>query len=70
MSTPEELATLAWHHYRRGADAIRAAIEAAREEEREAAKAIYRELHSGDCRLLSQGEACRCFLCRVDERKK
>lgn len=33
----------------------------------ELAKSIYREMHSGGCRMYSQGEACRCFLCQMDD---
>lgn len=32
----------------------------------EVAKDIYRQIHSGGCKLLSQGDKCRCFLCRVE----
>jgi hypothetical protein len=32
----------------------------------EKAKEIYREIHPGGCRMLSQGDACECFLCRCD----
>jgi hypothetical protein len=31
------------------------------------AKDVYRALHSGGCRLLSRGDACDCFLCRIDD---
>ena len=31
----------------------------------QAAVKIYRSLHSGGCRVLSEGEACDCFLCQV-----
>jgi len=32
----------------------------------EVAKAKYKELHSGGCRMYSQGENCKCFLCQMD----
>lgn len=35
----------------------------------EEAKGIYRELHPGGCKMLSQGEGCWCFLCRIDNKK-
>lgn len=35
----------------------------------ESAKAIYREMHPGRCRMFSEGLACECFLCRCDEAK-
>lgn len=32
---------------------------------------IYRQIHSGGCRLLSQGDGgCHCFLCQLDTKKK
>ena len=31
------------------------------------AKATYRELHSGGCRMFSEGESCKCFLCEMDK---
>lgn len=32
----------------------------------EKAKEVYKEFHSGGCRMYSKGDACECFLCRVD----
>lgn len=29
------------------------------------AKKLYRERHSGGCRMLSQGDLCDCFLCAI-----
>ena len=29
-------------------------------------KEIYKETNSGGCKMLSKGDACLCFLCRVD----
>lgn len=37
----------------------------ARKDAMDAAVKIYRSLHSGGCRVLSEGEACDCFLCQV-----
>ena len=31
------------------------------------AREIYRQMHPGGCRLLSEGDGCRCFLCQLDE---
>lgn len=36
----------------------------------EKAKSIYRVLHPGGCRMLSEGDSCRCFLCQIDEAKR
>lgn len=36
----------------------------------EMAKSIYREMHPGGCKMLSQGELCECFLCRCDKAKQ
>ena len=36
-----------------------------RKDAMEAAVKIYRSLHSGGCRVLSEGESCDCFLCQV-----
>lgn len=33
----------------------------------EFAKNVYRQLHPGQCRIVSEGNNCRCFLCRVDD---
>jgi hypothetical protein len=30
---------------------------------------VYRELHSGGCHVLSKGDACDCFLCRIDRKQ-
>ena len=29
----------------------------------------YRSRHSGGCKMLSQGDACNCFLCCCDQQK-
>ena len=42
----------------------------ARAEAFKRAMAIYREIHSGDCRILSVGDACDCFLCEIDRAMK
>lgn len=31
------------------------------------AKEEYQKLHSGGCRMPSQGDICECFLCRMDK---
>lgn len=31
-----------------------------------AVQTIYRSKHSGLCRMFSQGDDCRCFLCHID----
>ena len=36
-----------------------------RKDAMEAAVKIYRSLHSGGCRVLSEGEYCHCFECQV-----
>lgn len=34
------------------------------------AKNIYQTLHSGGCKMLSQGDDCTCFLCQVDKERQ
>lgn len=34
------------------------------------AKSVYRELHPGQCKMLSQGDECNCFLCQMDNKQK
>lgn len=41
---------------------VRAAIERAKDE--------YRKDHAGGCKMFSQGNACTCFLCRMDDLQK
>lgn len=36
----------------------------------DSAKECYKELHSGGCRMLTEGDNCQCFLCRIDNYKK
>jgi hypothetical protein len=31
------------------------------------AKAAYRKLHPGQCKMFSLGHGCKCFLCVMDE---
>jgi hypothetical protein len=31
------------------------------------AKDAYRKINSGGCRMLSEGQACKCFLCQLDD---
>lgn len=33
----------------------------------EMAKSRYRNLHAGGCRIYSEGDACNCFLCQMDD---
>ncbi len=49
---------------------IEAGLLSARRAAIEEAKTIYRSLHSGGCRMLSQGDACECFLCQMDQVKQ
>ena len=42
-------------------------IEVAIKKTIEQCKDIYRQKHSGGCRMYSEGHACDCFLCQVDE---
>lgn len=34
------------------------------------AKGAYRELHPGQCKMLSEGHECKCFLCQMDDKRK